>query len=178
MPVGTVQLITQAEYARRRGCTEGAVRRAVRDGRISLINGKIDPVAADAQWARNTRVRAGSRATDDVNLSGSGGTGGTAAGDDDDEEDTATGYWKSRARRERAEAELAELKLAELQGQLVRADEWSAALARRAAAFREGLLQIPARVSAQMAAETDEARIHALLDAELRQVMLQLTDAT
>ncbi len=178
MPVGTVQLITQAEYARRRGCTEGAVRRAVRDGRISLINGKIDPVAADAQWARNTRVRAGSRATDDVNLSGSGGTGGTAAGDDDDEEDSATGYWKSRARRERAEAELAELKLAELQGQLVRADDWAAALAKRAAAFREGLLQIPARLSAQLAAESDQARIHALLEDELRQVMSQLTAAT
>ena len=178
MPVGTVQLITQAEYARRRGCTEGAVRRAVRDGRISLINGKIDPVAADAQWARNTRVRAGSRATDDVNLSGSGSTGGTAAGDDDDDEDTATGYWKSRARRERAEAELAELKLAELQGQLVRADDWAAALAKRAAAFREGLLQIPARLAAQLAAETDQARIHGLLEDELRQVMSQLTAAT
>jgi phage terminase Nu1 subunit (DNA packaging protein) len=95
-----------------------------------------------------------------------------------DEPAGENGYWQSRARREAAEAELAELKLAELQGQLVRADEWAAALARRAAAFREGLLQIPARVSAQMAAETDEARIHALLDAELRQVMLQLTDAT
>lgn len=178
MPVGTVQLITQAEYARRRGCTEGAVRRAVRDGRISLINGKIDPVAADAQWARNTRVRAGSRATDDVNLSGSGSTGGTAAGDDNDDEDNAAGYWKSRARRERAEAELAELKLAELQGQLVRADDWAAALAKRAAAFREGLLQIPARLAAQLAAETDQARIHGLLEDELRQVMSQLTAAT
>ena len=88
------------------------------------------------------------------------------------------GYWSSRARREAAEAELAELKLAELQGQLVRADEWAAALARRAAAFREGMLQIPARLAAQLAAETDEARVHALLDAELRQVLLQLTEAT
>jgi hypothetical protein len=87
-----------------------------------------------------------------------------------------TGYWHSRARREAAEAELAELKLAELHGELVRADEWVAALARRAVAFREGLLQIPARLAAQLAAETDEPRIHALLAAELRQVMFQLTD--
>lgn len=57
------EVITQAEYARRRGCTEGAVRRAIRDGRITLIDGKIDPVAADAQWRRNTRVRMGSRST-------------------------------------------------------------------------------------------------------------------
>lgn len=174
MPVASIELVTKTEYARRRGCTEAAVRRAVRDGRITLIDGKIDPVAADAQWARNTRVRAGSRPTDDVNLSTSGATGGRA-GDDNDDEDDATGYWKSRARRERAEAELAELKLSELQGHLVRADDWAAALARRAAAFREGLLQIPARLSAQLAAEGDQARVHTLLEDKLRQVMDQLT---
>lgn len=173
MPVASIELVTKTEYARRRGCTEAAVRRAVRDGRITLIDGKIDPVAADAQWARNTRVRAGSRPTDDVNLSTSGATGGRA--DEGDDEDDATGYWKSRARRERAEAELAELKLSELQGHLVRADDWAAALARRAAAFREGLLQIPARLSAQLAAEGDQARVHTLLEDELRQVMDQLT---
>jgi hypothetical protein len=174
MPVAAIELVTKTEYARRRGCTEAAVRRAVRDGRITLIDGRIDPVAADAQWARNTRVRAGSRPTDDANLSGSGATGGRS-GHDDIDDDTDSGYWKSRARRERAEAELAELKLRELQRELVRADDWAAALAKRAATFREGLLQIPARLSAQLAAESDQARIHTLLEDELRQVMDQLT---
>ena len=174
MPVASIELVTQREYARRRGCTEAAVRRAVRDGRISLIDGRIDPVAADAQWARNTRVRAGSRPAQEANLSGSAAAPGRPS-HSDDEEDTDTGYWKSRARRERAEAELAELKLRELQGQLVRADEWAAALAKRAAAFRDGLQQVPFRLSSQLAAETDAARVHALIEAELRQVMSQLT---
>ena len=175
MPVAAIELVTKSEYARRRGCTEAAVRRAVRDGRITLIDGRIDPVAADAQWARNTRVRAGSRPTDDANLSGSGSAGGRAQPDDELEEDSAAGYWKSRARREKAEAELAELRLMEMQGQLVRADEWAAALARRAAAFREGLLQIPPRLSAQLAAESDQARVHRLLEDEVRQVVDHLT---
>jgi phage terminase Nu1 subunit (DNA packaging protein) len=83
-------------------------------------------------------------------------------------------YWHSRARREAAEAKLAELKLAELQGVLVRADDVRASLAKRAAAFREGLLQIPARLSAQLAAELDQAKVHALIDGELRTVMGQL----
>ncbi len=173
MPVAAIELVTQREYARRRGCTEAAVRRAVRDGRISLIDGRIDPVAADAQWARNTRVRAGSRPTDDANLTGSSTASGQSGQPEDD--DTDSGYWKSRARRERAEAELAELKLRELQGQLVRADEWAAALAKRAAAFREGLLQIPSRLAAQLAAEADQARVHTMLEDELRHVMEQLT---
>ncbi len=89
-----------------------------------------------------------------------------------------TSYHVAKTLREAAEARIAQLKLAELQGQLVRADDWAAALAKRAAAFREGLLQIPARLSAQLAAESDQARIHALLEDELRQVMSQLTAAT
>lgn len=178
MPVASIELVTKTEYARRRGCTEAAVRRAVRDGRITLIEGKIDPVAADAQWARNTRVRAGSHATDDANLSGSGASGGRAAPDADADDDGAAGYWKSRARRELAEADMAELKLAEQRGQLVRAADIRAAQARRLAALREALLQLPARLAPVLAAEADNARVHELLQAELHQVLAHMTEAT
>ena len=171
MPVGTVELITQSEYARRRGCTEGAVRRAVRDGRISLIDGKIDPVAADAQWARNTRVRAGSRATDDANLQA---PAGPARGRSD--EDGDDGYWVSKARREKAEADLAELKLSEQRGELVRAADVRAAQARRLAALRESLLQLPARLAPVLAAEVDAARCHDTLQAELHALLEQMTE--
>jgi hypothetical protein len=173
MPVGTVELITQSEYARRRGCTEGAVRRAVRDGRISLIEGRIDPVAADAQWARNTRVRAGSRATDDANLQAGGGPRRSRS---DDDEDDGEGYWASKARREKAEADLAELKLAEQCGELVRAADVRAVHSRRLAALREALLQLPARLSPVLAAEADAARCHEVLLAELHAVMAQMTE--
>jgi hypothetical protein len=173
MPVGTVELITQSEYARRRGCTEGAVRRAVRDGRISLIEGRIDPVAADAQWARNTRVRAGSRATDDANLQAGSPAPRRGRSDDDDEDD---GYWASKARREKAEADLAELKLAEQRAELVRAADVRAAQARRLAALRESLLQLPARLAPVLAAEADAARCHETLQAELHAVLEQMTE--
>lgn len=167
MPVSTVQTITQAEYARRRGCTEGAVRRAVRDGRISLIEGRIDPVAADAQWARNTRVRAGSRPAEDANLAGSRSPRARVEGDDTDD------YWTSKGRRERAEAELAELKLAEQRGDLVRAADVRAEHAGRLAMLRESLLQIPARLAPVLAVETDQARCHDLVQRELHGVLEQ-----
>ena len=176
MPVGTVQLITQSEYARRRGCTEGAVRRAVRDGRITLINGKIDPVAADAQWARNTRVRAGSRATDDANLQTGHASASPGRGRAD--EDGDDGYWQSKARRERAEADLAELKLAEQRGELVRAEAVRAAQARRLAALRESLLQLPPRLAPVLAAQEDAARCHDLLQIELHQVLEHMVERT
>lgn len=89
----------------------------------------------------------------------------------------AEDYYVSRARREAAEATRAELLTAELQGELVRAADVRGALARRAAGFREGMLQIPDRLAAVLAAETDQARVHELLSAELRSVLLQLTEA-
>ncbi|MGB6054610.1 MAG: elements of external origin, partial [Burkholderiaceae bacterium] len=55
-------MLTQAEYAKRRGCSAVAVHKAVKAGRISLIDGKIDPAVADIQWGRNTRARAANRA--------------------------------------------------------------------------------------------------------------------
>lgn len=172
MPVGTVQLITQAEYARQRGCTEGAVRRAIRDGRIALIDGKIDPVAADAQWQRNTRVRMGSRPATDTAAGGARLPQGAGRSGGADESPDDGGYWASKSRREAAEADLAELKLAEQRGELVRAADIRAALSKRLAATREALLQLPARLAPVLAAETDQARVHDLLQAELHGALL------
>lgn len=176
MPAGSIQLITQTEYARRRGCSETAVRKAIAAGRIALIDGKIDPVAADVQWAANTRVRAGSRPADDANLQLAGGQAGAAASSAaarQAEERAADGdaYWQVKARRERAEADIAELKLAELRGELVRAAHVRAAQARMLAGLRDSLLQLPARLAPVLAAESDQLRCHDALQAELHAVL-------
>jgi hypothetical protein len=163
-----------SEYGRRRGCSETAVRKAVKAGRISLIEGRVDPVAADAQWARNTRVRAGSRPADDANLQpGTASSGGRDAGQGG--KDQPEDYWHNKNRREKAEAELAELKLAEQRGELVRVADVRSAFSKRAAGLREALLQLPYRLSAQLAAEPDQARVHDVLQAELHTVLAQIT---
>jgi hypothetical protein len=176
MPVGTVELVTMAEYARRRGCTEGAVRRAVKSQRITLIDGRLDPVAADVQWARNTRVRAGSRPADadHLRLPGASTQAGSASERDADREDPDA-YWVVKARRERAEADIAELKLAELRGELVRAADVKASHARRLSALRDSILQLPARLAPVLAAEADAARCHDTLQAELHAVLAQVS---
>ena len=48
------ELISQREYARRRGISNVAVHRAVASGRISTVDGRIDPVQADREWRENT----------------------------------------------------------------------------------------------------------------------------
>ena len=160
-------MVSQSEYARRRGCTEGAVRRAVRDGRIALFDGKVDPVAADAQWQRNTRPRAGSAPTSEPSRPGLA---------PERESDEGGDYWASKARRESAEADLAELKLAEQRGELVRAAAMRAAHAKRLAGLRESLLQIPMRLAAVLAAETSQAVCHDKLQAEIHGVLALVSE--
>jgi phage terminase Nu1 subunit (DNA packaging protein) len=162
-----VTLITQAEYARRRGVDPTTVRDAIRAGRITLIDGKVDPDVADVQWARNTRVRVGS---------GQRRADPQSAADDPFAAPSLETYEEARRRREMAEAQKAELQLAELQGDLIRTADVRAAHAKRVAGLREALLQIPARLAAVVAAEADQGRCHDILQAELHQVLGQITE--
>lgn len=50
-------LITQAEYARHRGVSQAAVKKAVDTKRLTLVNGKIDRDRADKEWAAKTDPR-------------------------------------------------------------------------------------------------------------------------
>ena len=50
--------MTRAEYARHRGVSRAAVTKAIKTGRILSTDGLIDPIAADREWARNTRPQA------------------------------------------------------------------------------------------------------------------------
>ena len=81
----------------------------------------------------------------------------------------------ARIEREQAEAALARLRLAELSGELVRVADIKRALSRKAAALRDSLLNIPHRLAVQAAAESDPARVFAMIDAELRHALELLT---
>ena len=159
------ELVTKSEYAARRGCAPSAVTRALNEGRITaiVVDGRamIDPAVADIQWGRNTRRRVDSRPATDA-----------AAAPPTDGDPVS--YEDARRRREQAEAQLAELKLAEKCGDLVRVADVTSALTKRIIIYRDSMLQIPARLSAQLAAESDEASVYAILDKELRHVMTEL----
>lgn len=169
-----VTLISQAEYARRRGVDPTTVRDAIRAGRITLIDGRIDPDVADVQWARNTRARVGSgqapASSSAAHAQGAGEGGAATAARPET-------YEEARRRREMAEAALAELKLMEQMGDLVRVAAVRSAVAKLAAGLREGLMQIPSRLAPVLAAETDAAAVHDQIAAELRQVLEQVTSA-
>lgn len=46
-------LVSRRAYAKARGVSEGAVRKAIAAGKIPVVLGQIDPEAADESWMRN-----------------------------------------------------------------------------------------------------------------------------
>lgn len=167
------ELISQAEYARRRGVDPTSVRDAVRAGRITLIGGRVDPAVADMQWDRNTRHRVRSI---DAKTAPSAAIPATNGTPDRTSESPPPGLNEARARREQAEAELAELKLAEQRGQLVRVDVVRNANARRITAIKETFLQLPARVVPLLLADTSASAVDAVLKREIHGALRQVLE--
>lgn len=176
VPTAPAGLITQAEYARRRGCSREAVRRAVEQGRITAWGAKklVHPVLADSQWQENSRARAGSTPATAGAAAAGGSSGAPPAAPASEEKDD--GYSAFRARREAADAELKEMELAQRRGELVSVSEIRAKLGERLGQVREQLLQLPARLAPLMVGETDQARLQTLLDDELRAALARLTE--
>jgi phage terminase Nu1 subunit (DNA packaging protein) len=172
------ELIGLREYARRRGVSLGAVQKAVKSGRIVLLDGKIDPEVADIQWARNTNPaqQRGSAAVASM-ASTTAIAPRASRGPAGDSSDDGAGpqLLESRARREQALAELAELELAEKRGELVPVADIRKALVPKILGVRDALDTLADRLAPLLAAESDPAKVYALLKAEHRQILAQLT---
>ena len=169
---GRVELITQAEYARRRGVAKSAVAKAVAEKRITLINGKIDPAVADIQWAQNTRARAdsgragaqtgivqGQTTLTEENAPEGRETPPAADGDD---------YQSLRVRRERAAVEAAERDNAKEAGRLVEREPVERATFDAFRALRDAVMSIPPRAAAKVVGMADARDIERTFSDELR----------
>lgn len=174
----TRDLISQREYARRRNLSATAVNKAVKAGRITLVDGKIDPEVADRQWRENTdpstpknavtgkpkQIKDPREASSPMELSGV-------------ETSPSTGYAKARAAREVYQAQLAKLVLEEKKGELVRADEVRIAAFNMARKARDQLIALPERVLATVVASSDPVEVQRLLEEEIERICRELSDA-
>lgn len=84
-------------------------------------------------------------------------------------------FRQAQAQERAYNAKLAELEYRKAIGELVRADDVRAQYARRLAGLRESLLQIPSRLAAVLAAESDQARCQDAVQAALHDVLAQVT---
>ena len=179
-------LMTITEYTRHRGCQLQAVQYAVKAGRIQRdADGKIDSDQADADWERNTshsharygpkppRKQEGPTQSHSAKVKAA-----DAAADLGSGERLATGpdYSKARAAKEIYEARLKKLDYEERLGNLVPRSEVELAAFNRFRILRDACFNIPNRIAAQIAAESDPATVFQILEDEVRLVFDNFAD--
>ncbi len=176
-------LISQREYARRRGISHTSVQRAVKAGRISTVDGKIDPTQADREWQQNTdqskprnrvtgkpkRTRVPEEPPEPMDFAGmDGGHGGKGGG---------SSYAKARAARELYQAQLTKLHLDRERAKLVRVDQVKVAAFNAARSARDKLMAMPNRVSALLAATDNTEEVRRILEEEIERICVELSEA-
>jgi hypothetical protein len=84
-------------------------------------------------------------------------------------------YMQAKTAREVYEAKNAQLEYEERTGKLIKVDAVRSAWAAKITGARDALLQIPSRVAPVLAATSDLVEVTALLEAELRQALAELS---
>jgi hypothetical protein len=177
-----VQLITKSAYARHRGCDEKAVRKAVNEGRISLIDGKIDPTVADIQWARNTRARVSQTsapandAQQDIE-SGEALQASPGSSKSSDKAPADPGYMQFRSRREEADAQIAEMNAAKMKGTMLMRQDVDRAMFEIGREIRDRLAACARRIAAEVASIATAEGCEQVVDREHRIVLELLVSA-
>jgi len=165
-------------YARHRGVSDAAVRKAIAAGRITPEDdGTVDPERADAEWARNTEApRSGTR-TKPVRVAIPSDS--PPAGDGQSTLPTGgASLLQARTVNEVVKAQTNKVRLARLKGELVDRPQAIAHVFKLARSERDAWLNWPARVSAQMAAKLgiDPHAMHVALEAAVREHLQELGD--
>jgi len=169
-------LLSLRAYAKHRGVSLAAVQKAIRSGRIATTaDGSIDSERADADWSAKTRPGQKRRSPAPTMVapvvpfvepprSDPGGAGGLD-------------YFRARAIRESYLARLAKIEFEEKSAKLVSRDEVQIAAFTKARTVRDSLLNIPDRLAATLAAETNADNVHQMLTVEIRKALDELAGA-
>jgi hypothetical protein len=177
-------------YARHRGVSLRAVQKALASGRIATrADGRLDAATADANWARNTapRPQPASKSTKAKEKPAKPVASPQSAHHHSavpvreptgpPRLESGLEYSKARAVRESYLARLAKIDFEERTEKLVSADEVRVASLNRFRQFRDGMLNIPDRLAAVLAVESNPRQVHELLAAEIRKALVEFADA-
>lgn len=176
---GRAELISQAEYARRRGVAKSAVAKAVSEGRITLIDGKVDPAVADIQWAQNTRARVDAGRTGAANRSvegqldpsaleaASGPQTGSPAGSAPSRDE----YQDLRTQRERVALAREQREDEREAGLLVRKDRVHRATFDAFRTLRDAVMAAPLQAAVKVVGMGDSREIERVITDELRKAI-------
>jgi phage terminase Nu1 subunit (DNA packaging protein) len=158
--------VSQSQAAKREGISRSWLSQLIREGRVQ-VNDHRQVRPHELRHVRNHELdlaRGRHKPRPD----------GTTPGDDPMGTGEGDSFNEARRRRENAEAQLAELKVRREVAELVEWDKIQALNASTAVLIRESLLAIPDRLSAVLAAESDESKVRALMDVEIRAALKSL----
>ena len=171
-------------YARHRGVSHVAVKKAIDTGRITALpDGTIDPYAADAQWAQNTlqprRAVEPAKASQPKTRPATGGVPPQRDAPEPGPPSLSTGgtsLLQARTVNEVLKAQLNKVELAHRKKELVDRAQAVAHVFKLARIERDAWLNWPARISGQMASAlgVDAHTMHVTLEAAVREHLIEL----
>ena len=156
-------------YARMRGCTEGAVRKAIAAKRITPnADGSIDPERANQEWARNTFAGKTLHEAARPAMAQPRTPAHPAAIPQSPEvtTDPVAAYLRARAVSETFKAKIAQMEYEERTGKLMQATKAGEYAAHWSAIVGDALSAFADRVAPLVAAAKTEAEIHRILTGE------------
>lgn len=170
--------LSQSGLARRLGTSRQAVHDLVRRGIIAVDDeGLIDVAEATEAMAKTLRADAKSvaaiMASEPEPTQAEPPAIEPSAGTEFDPT-AATSYHVARTLREAAEAQIAQLKLRVMAGALLDSERVKTAATTLAAMTRNAFEKIPDKLADRLAAEADATACHAMLVAEIDQVLADL----
>lgn len=148
------KLMSFSEYARHRGCSPANITKAISRGKITPINGKIDPLKADKQWDENSPRLQNRKKNYDL-------------AEEIAPDTSAMSLARIKAMHEGLRAKKTKLEIDQLEGTLIDAKAVKDASFKQARLVRDTLLSIPNRLAPVIANETDEHRVFELIHEEV-----------
>ena len=170
-------------YARHRGVSEAAVRKAIKTGRISReTDGTVNPAKADGEWQRHTdasQQRGQPRAVPQEAVHAvreAIGESAASSGLGSPLSSGGTTFLQARTANEVLKAQTNKVRLARLKGDLVDRSQAIAQVFKLARSERDAWLNWPARIAAPLAAQlgVDAHTLHVALDTAVREHLLEL----
>ena len=186
---GRLRSLSKRQYAKHRGVSEAAVRKAIKAGRITAeADGSIDPKKADAQWSANTRPNLVDRIAAQEEAQGKKPPVEKEIDNTDNTNNTANSskiriqltaestYQDAKTANEIYKARLTEIEVQKAEGEYIEKQPTLDQIFQLAREERDSWLNWPTRISAVMAAklQVDEIVLLNTLNEAVREHLSEL----
>jgi hypothetical protein len=156
-----MSLITQTEWARRQGFSKQYVGKLISQGKIKLVDGMIDEKSANAVLQNQRDPNLPIRRNGNCSY--------------ENQSDMHSLLVKTKLKNEIERGKLLEVKVKAEMGELISAEKVRQAMFAKGRIIRDGILNVPDRVSSLLATINDASQIHEILMKELREVLEELS---